>query len=155
MPDRELKKNKPEALKQKRKSKNMKFNGRLADSGTNKAKVNEEDLERRNRLIMWVGITAIMAVIIIVWLFNLKNEFSVRGESGLADVINWDQIKSASAPMIDQLEQGLAQINKLSENISSSTPKEEAMSDEQIKTLKEKLINEVASTTSASSTVEN
>ncbi len=121
----------------------------------NKIEPVDEGEEKKKKLIMWVGISCIMAVFFIAWIFTLKYEFKSSANKNSGNLFNWSQAKSELDKAMTQVKQGVEQIKQIQKNASSALPKESELTAEQINLLKGKLLNEVASSTTASSTVEN
>lgn len=120
----------------------------------NKNKFDAEKVERKNKLIMWVGISCIMAAFVVAWIFNLKHEFRASANKSSPNKLDWVQIRAELDKTMKQVKQSIAEIKQTQQNASSTPFKESELTAEQINLLKEKLLNETASTT-ASSTVKN
>jgi len=112
--------------------------------------IDEEKIERGKRLFMWVGVGCVMAIFFVVWLFNLKYQFRINSQSGGKNTFNWQETKAELDKAMGQVKQGLAEIKQLQKNSAPAAPPE--LTPEQINLLKSKLIDEAATSTTASST---
>ena len=111
-----------------------------------------QKIERRNWLITWVGIGCIMSAFFIAWIFNLKNEFRSSVNQDQEGEMNWVQIREELDKTFKQVGQGLEQIKQIKDNASIASSSSQELTADQINLLKEKLLNEVASTTASSTT---
>jgi len=113
-------------------------------------KINLDDgqEEKRKRMFMWVGVSSLMVIFFVVWLFTLKYEFRASIKKSAKNEFNWNQTREELAKTMAQVKQGLAEIKKMQKD---AEPK---LTEEQMDLLKGKLLNETATGT-ASGTVNN
>jgi len=104
-----------------------------------------EKVEREKKLFMWVGVSCVMAVIFIIWLFNLKYQFATNADKSDKNGFSWEQTKAELDKAMAQIKQGISEIKQT----RNSEPE---LTDEQISALKGKLMSEVGTGT-ASSTI--
>ena len=102
-----------------------------------------EKVEQEKRLFMWVGVSCVMAVIFIIWIFNLKYQFAANTDKSGRDNFNWEQTKAELDKAMAQIKQGISEVKQARE--TEPTP-------EQIDALKGKLLGE-AGTSTATSTI--
>lgn len=118
-------------------------------------KIDTQEAERKKRLIMRLGVSSVMAVFFVIWIFNLKYEFKTSAGKSVANKFDLSQARVELDKTMKQLKRGLAEVKKIQadsgQGSSSSEPK---LTQEQIEALKGKLLNEAATGT-ASSTVKN
>ena len=107
----------------------------------------DDQEERKNKLIMWIGISCIMAVFFIAWIFTLKYEFKASLNKRASGSFNWNQTKAELADAMAKVKLGIAEVKQIQKETLSNSPQQSELSVEQIKLLKGKLLNEVASTT--------
>ena len=97
--------------------------------------------EKEKIFAMWTGIIFFMVLIFIFWIFILRADFKnnqrVEQESGF----NWTGIKQELSQTMQEIRGSLREINELREEISKEA-EEEALSEEQIEELKNKIINQ-------------
>ncbi|NCQ16177.1 hypothetical protein GW814_00800 [Candidatus Falkowbacteria bacterium] len=108
-----------------------------------RAEFDGEKVEQEKRLFMWVGVSCVMAVIFIIWIFNLKYQFAANTDKSGRNNFNWEQTKAELDKAMAQIKQGISEIKQTRE--TEPTP-------EQIDALKGKLLGETAMGT-ASSTI--
>ncbi|MEI6596633.1 MAG: hypothetical protein WCL13_00250 [bacterium] len=112
-----------------------------------------EDLEKEKILLMRVGVACVMVVFFIAWIFSLKYQFKVNSNNNDKSAFNWEQTKDELDQAMGQIKQGIAEIKQTQEIKQQNTlPREPELTGEQINLLKIKLLNEVATSTIASST---
>jgi hypothetical protein len=111
--------------------------------------------EKKKRLFLWLGVSSVMAVFFIVWIFNLKYEFKINARKSRGSEFNWNQTKVELDKAMVQVKQGINQIKKLQENLSKeATSTKPELTNEQINLLKGKLLSEAATGTPATTTPE-
>jgi len=103
--------------------------------------VDKKKNEKEKIFAMWTGIIFFMVLIFIFWIFILRADFKnnqrVEQESGF----NWTGIKQELSQTMQEIRGSLGEINELREEISKEA-EEEALSEEQIEELKNKIINQ-------------
>jgi len=120
-----------------------------------KIELADDKAAEKKKLLMWVGISCLMVIFFVAWIFNLKYEFKASLSRSSKSEFNWSQSRAELDKAMAKIKQGLAEIKKIRANL-----KPEALSGElsptaeQIDLLKGKLLNEVATGT-ATSTVKN
>jgi len=88
--------------------------------GENRAKKEEE---RKKRLIMWVGISLIMSLILIGWMFNIKGVLNQsKNSSSDFNQSEWSKIKNELSQAIDKAKED---INQLKDNSAVQEFKDE------------------------------
>ncbi|KKS33975.1 MAG: hypothetical protein UU95_C0019G0009 [Parcubacteria group bacterium GW2011_GWC2_42_12] len=117
----------------------------------NEVEFDNEKVERDKQLFMWIGISCLMVIFFVVWIFSLKYEFKASFSKTANSGFNWSQTKVELDKAMTQVKQGLAEIKKIQDS-SSQNANEPKLSQEQIDLLKGKLLNEIATGT-ASSTI--
>ena len=79
--------------------------------GENKAKIEEE---RKKRLIMWIGISLIMFLILVGWIFNIKDVLNEpKNISSDSNQPEWSEIKDELSQAINKAKED---INQLKDN---------------------------------------
>ncbi len=118
----------------------------------NEAGFDAEKIEAKKRLLMWVGISSIMVIFFVAWIFNLKYQFKINSNNSGKSAFNWEQTKAELDKAMGQVKEGLAQIKQAREQVQNTLPRQPELTSQQIDLLKGKLMGEVASSTTASST---
>lgn len=145
MPKRRLKNIEVKIKKEKKNSK--------IDNSVILKKKTDEDVEREKILLMRVGVACFMFVFFVAWVFNLRYQFKVSLDNSNRSSFNWEQTKAELDKAMSQVKQGIEEIKQTQENKQMNTlPREPELNSEQINLLKGKLINEVATSTAATST---
>jgi len=108
----------------------------------------DDDAEKEKLTLMRVGVACIMVIFFVAWIFNLKYQFKINSNNNSKSSFNWQQVKAELDQAMGQVKQGLAQI-KQAQNTLPSQPK---LTVTQIDLLKVKLMNQTASSTTATST---
>lgn len=110
-----------------------------------------ENIEKEKRLFMRIGVSCIMAVLVIVWIFNLKYEFKANINNGGKNEFNWSQTKTELDKAMKQVKQGLEEIKQLQKNLNQDAlSKRLEPTSQRINLLKGKLLSEAASSTATS-----
>lgn len=111
----------------------------------------EEKTEREKRLFMRVGVSCVMAVIFIIWIFNLKYQFAANTDKTGRNDFNWDQTRAELDRAMAQVKQGITEIKNIRESAAQTEASTQAgLTPEQIKLLEGKLINEISTSTASS-----
>ncbi|MFH1583319.1 MAG: hypothetical protein ABIB72_03315 [Candidatus Falkowbacteria bacterium] len=113
----------------------------------------DEDAEKEKQLLMRVGVACFMIVFFVAWFFNLKYQFKINSNNNSKSSFNWEQTKAELDKAMSQVKQGINEIKQIQATKEQNTlPHEPELTAEQIDLLKGKLMNEVATSTTASST---
>lgn len=119
---------------------------------TEKIEFDDEKAAEGKRLLMWVGVSCLMVIFFVIWIFSLKYEFKASMNKNAGEGFNWSQAKVELDKAMTQVKQGLNEVKKIQENLKQkSSPGEPRPTSEQINLLKGKLLNEVATGTASSS----
>lgn len=114
----------------------------------------ETDAEREKKFYLRIGVASVMIVFVVLWIFTLKYQFKANSENTSKNTFSWEQTKAELDKAMNQAKQSLAEIKKISqtsaENVATSSSE---LTAEQINLLKGKLMSEVATSTTASSTI--
>lgn len=111
----------------------------------------EEKTEKEKRLFMWIGVSCIMVVFIVIWIFNLKYEFRTNADKSNKNNFNWNQTKAELDKAMQQVKQGMAEIKQIRQTAEQNTLlKEPQLTEKQIDLLKGKLMSEAATGTATS-----
>ncbi|MFH1255079.1 MAG: hypothetical protein V1667_01245 [bacterium] len=108
-----------------------------------------ENKEKKKLLIMRTGVSCIMAVFLIAWIFNLNRQFKISSENGKKN-FNWAQTKNELNNAMAQIKHGLNQIKQE----KNALPISQELTPEQIDSLKAKIADQTAGL-AASSTEKN
>lgn len=83
-------------------------------------KIAELKIERDKKLLMWIGVTFIMAIVLVVWVYNLKSMFREQAKQNLTGKeLNIDQISEQFNKTMEEVSTNLNKLNEIS--IASST----------------------------------
>jgi uncharacterized protein (DUF1786 family) len=83
-------------------------------------KIAELKIERDKKLMMWIGVTFIMSVVLIVWIYNLKSMFREQAsQNQTGKELNIDQISEQFNKTMEEVSTNLNKLNELS--VASST----------------------------------
>jgi hypothetical protein len=110
------------------------------------------DNDQEKIFLLKVGVACIMVVLVVAWIFNLKYQFKINSNSSGQSTFNWEQTKAELDKAMVQVKEGLNQINQAREQAQNTLPREPELTAQQIDLLKGKLLNEAATSTTASST---
>jgi hypothetical protein len=116
---------------------------------TNETRIGNEKIEQSKKLVMWTGISCIMIIFFILWIFTLKYEFKVSTKSSTGNTFNWSQTKAELTNVMAQVKQGVEQIKQIQKSDPGTLPVKSGLTPEQINLLKGKLMNEASSTASS------
>ncbi|MFA5359601.1 MAG: hypothetical protein WC349_01420 [Patescibacteria group bacterium] len=111
-----------------------------------------EDIEKEKIMLMRVGVACFMVIFFVAWIFNLKYQFKINSNNSSKSSFDWEQTRTELSKTLGQIKQGMAEIKQAQTVAQNITPEESELTNEQINLLKEKLINDVASSTIATST---
>jgi len=112
-----------------------------------------EEIEKEKILLMRVGVVCIMAIFFVAWIFNLKYQFKINSNNNSKSSFNWEKTKAELDKAMNQVKQGISEIKQIQATKPQNTlPREPELTAEQINLLKGKLMSEVATSTTASST---
>ena len=115
------------------------------------SKTNEE-IEKEKILLMRVGVACVMVVFFVGWIFNLKYQFKINSNSGKSS-FNWAETRAELDKAMNQVKEGLTEIKQIQATaVQNTLPREPELTAEQIDLLKGKLMDEVATSTTATST---
>lgn len=117
---------------------------------TDKIEFGNESVEQKNKLIMWVGISCIMAIFFIAWIFNLKHEFKSIAKKSANNGFNLSQAKVELDKAMSQVKQSIAQIKQAQSQARGVLTSKPELTPEQINLLKGKLLTEIATGTASS-----
>lgn len=120
------------------------------DGGVILKKKTDEDIEREKIILMRIGITCVMVVFFVAWIFNLKYQFKISADNGSRGSFSWEQTKAELDKAMSQVKESIKEIKQL-----NTLPREPELTSEQIDLLKGKLMNEIATSTTATSTKNN
>lgn len=121
----------------------------------------EQDIEKEKLFLMRVGVSCLMVIFFVFWILNLRHEFKISLHKSAKSGFDLSQTKNELAKAMDQVKQSLAEVKEIQGKLkpaASLEASESALTPQQIDSLKEKLLDEVASsiaTGTASSTVKN
>ncbi len=94
-------------------NKEKKETRQLLATAASQTRVGDEQAEKKKKLIMWIGVSSIMAVFFIAWIFNLKYEFkAIASRSGKTGEFDWSQVKTQLDDTMKQVKQSLAEIKQ-------------------------------------------
>lgn len=127
----------------------------MEDKVETKVKFNKtnEEIEKEKILLMRVGVVCIMVVFFVAWIFNLKYQFKINSDNNSKGSFNWEQTKAELNKAMSQIKEGINEIKKIQEATPQNTlPREQELTDEQINLLKGRLMDEAATSTTATST---
>jgi hypothetical protein len=89
-------------------------------------KIAELKIERDKKLLMWVGVTFIMAIVLVLWIINLKNMFREQArQNQIGKELNIDQISEQFNKTMDEVSTNLNQLNEIStatSTLASTSP---------------------------------
>jgi hypothetical protein len=122
------------------------------DGGVILKKKTGEDIEREKIFLMRIGITCVMIVFFVAWIFNLKYQFKISSDNGSrGSSFSWEQTRAELDKAMSQVKESLKEIKQTQETKQLNTlPREPELTSEQIDLLKGKLMNEIATSTAAS-----
>jgi len=129
-----------------------------ADGSEPKEKTNQVDggAEKEKILLMRVGIACVMVVFFVAWIFNLKYQFKINSNNSDKSSFNWAETKAELDKAMGQVKEGINEIKKIQAAKEQNTlPGEPELTNEQINLLKDKLMGEMAASTTATSTKNN
>lgn len=106
--------------------------------------------EQKKKLIMRAGISGLMIIFFIIWVFSLKYEFNLSARKSANSNLNWSRIKTELNQAVDQAKAGINQIKLIKQNSPAIFSKETALTPEQANLLKGKLLDEIAAGTTSS-----
>jgi porphobilinogen deaminase len=115
-------------------------------------KKTNEEIEKEKIMLMRVGVACFMMIFFVAWIFNLRYQFKMNSNNVNKSSFNWEQTRTELSKTLGQIKQGMAEIKQAQTVAQNTNPEEPELSNEQINLLKEKLINDVASSTIATST---
>jgi len=116
-------------------------------------KKTDEETEKEKILLMRVGVACVMVVFFVAWIFNLKYQFKMNSNNSSKSSFSWEQTKAELDKAMNQVKQGIQEIKQIQATKEQNTlPGEPELTSEQINLLKGKLMEEVATSTTASST---
>src|SRR3989338_5031019 len=118
-------------------------------SQMNRPQSNGESAEQRQRLIMRVGISCIMAAFFAIWIFNLKHEFN-RAGTGKNAGFDWSQARTELDKTMKQVKRSLTEIKQIQQTAQNILAKPAGLTPERLDLLKSKLTSEAASGTASS-----
>lgn len=111
-----------------------------------------EDIEKEKIMLMRVGVACFMVIFFVAWIFNLKYQFKINSNNSNQSSFDWEQTRTELNKTLGQIKQGMAEIKQAQTITQNTTPEEPELTNKQISLLKEKLINDIASSTIATST---
>jgi hypothetical protein len=83
-------------------------------------KIAEMKTERDKKRLMWIGITFIMLIVLVVWIYNLKSMFREQAsQNQIGKGLNIDQISEQFNKTMEEVSTNLNKLNEIS--IASST----------------------------------
>ncbi|MDD4900634.1 MAG: hypothetical protein PHS62_00775 [Patescibacteria group bacterium] len=111
--------------------------------------VDREAAQAKNQLIAKVGVTSVMIIFFIIWMFVLKYEFSVSTRSSRTNSgFDLNQVRSELDKTMQKVKEGIAEIKAIQQNSQSATSSRAAdLTPEQLDLLKGKLLDGMASGT--------
>lgn len=113
----------------------------------------DEDIKKEKILLMRVGVACIMVIFFVAWIFNLKYQFKINSDNQSKNSFSWEETKAELDKAMSQVKEGINEIKKIQETKEQNTlPQEPELTSEQINLLKGKLMDEVATSTTATST---
>ena len=113
-----------------------------------KAEFDSEKVEQKKKLFMRVGVACVMAVIFIIWIFNLKYQFAANADKSGRNHFNWNQTKAELDKAMAQIKQGISEIKQTRGSAGQNILSQETEpTPEQIDALKGKLMGEVGTST--------
>lgn len=119
-----------------------------------KSNKTSEEMEKEKILLMRVGVACVMVVFFVAWIFNLKYQFKINANNQSKSSFSWEETKAELDKAMSQVKEGINEIKKIQETKQQNIlPREPELTDEQINLLKGKLMSEVATSTTASSTI--
>jgi len=125
------------------------------DGGVILEKKTGEEIEKEKILLMRAGVACVMVVFFVAWIFNLKYQFKINSNNQGQSSFNWEQTKTGLDKAMSQVKQGIQEIKQIqAAKVQNTLPRGTELTAEQIDLLKEKLMKEVATSTTASSTKE-
>lgn len=84
-------------------------------------KIAELKIERDKKIFMWIGITFIMLIVLVVWIFNLKNMFRQQASQNQGSKqLNIDQISEQFNKTMEEVSKDLNKLNELSSASSTA-----------------------------------
>ncbi|MEK7203198.1 MAG: hypothetical protein AAB653_02670 [Patescibacteria group bacterium] len=89
---------------------------------------NSEKIEQDKKMVMIAGITFFMALIISLWLLNIKNIFQINFLKTNDNKFNWKETKEELAGAMDEIKKNIKEIKNLQSAVftsSSSLPQAE------------------------------
>jgi len=76
-------------------------------------KVAKKEEERKKKLIMWIGISLVMVLILVGWIFNTKNVFNQsKNNSPNPDQFEWSRIKNELSQVINKTKENINQLKE-------------------------------------------
>lgn len=83
-------------------------------------KIAELKTERDKKLLMWIGVTFIMLIVLVVWIYNLKSMFREQAKQNqTGKELNIDQISEQFNKTMEEVSSNLNKLNEIS--LASST----------------------------------
>jgi hypothetical protein len=136
-----------------KKSKTKFENKRKPNKPNNKIIVeNNIETEQERIMLMRIGVACFMVIFFVAWIFNLKYQFKMNSNNSSKSSFDWEQTRSELDKTLGKIKQGIAEIKQV-QTVPQNTSANMELTNEQINLLKEKLVNEMASTTVATSTI--
>ena len=111
-----------------------------------------EDIEMEKIVFMRIGVACFMVIFFIVWIFNLKYQFKINSNNISKNSFDWQQTRTELDKTFKQIKDGMAQIKEAQTIAQNSAASETTLTNKQIDSLKIKLMDEVAATSTIAST---
>jgi len=78
-------------------------------------KIAELKTERDKKLLMWIGVTFIMSIVLVVWIYNLKSMFREQAsQNQTGKELNIDQISEQFNKTMEEVSKDLNKLNEIS-----------------------------------------
>lgn len=125
-------------------------------------KIRKEDKsekeERDKRMVMWLGIIFFMVLIIGFWIYNIRSVFrSDNTNNKSVSQFDWEKIKGEFRKATEEVKNNMAELKKLQAPAGQNAliENQDNIKGDEINLLKQRLLEEAATSTTATSTIKN